>query len=162
MQCPGVLNWNEIHSSCSVSFCFILQSIQQSNLEALVLWDPEVSRLPQSVIFCQGCYWVRQMCSSFPTANRNVYFTYGILIAELSCFPKLCEDKEKERMRRRKANSNHRFGAVRGEWVSDVGGKGVGKRSDIYWTYCSGSLWFSCAYWWCLWSNPHVKEEKLT
>lgn len=65
---------------------------------------------------CHFLPWVlpRQMCSSFSAANRNVYFTYGILIAELSCFAKLCEDKEMEGTFRRKANSNHRFGAVRG------------------------------------------------
>lgn len=54
------------------------------------------------------------MCYSFPTANGNVYFAYGMLIARLSYFAKLCEDKEKEGTLRRKENSNHRFGAVRG------------------------------------------------
>jgi len=36
------------------------------------------------------------MYYNFPTTNRNVYFTYRMLIAYLLYFAKLCEDKEEE------------------------------------------------------------------
>lgn len=84
------------------------------------------------------------MCYSFPTANGNVYFTYGMLIAQLSYFAKLCEDKEKEGTLRRKENSNHRFGAVRGSgcymWEVKVQVKGVTFTELIAQAPCSSAV----------------------